>query len=82
MRWVDIAFKILSVLVVPVVIWGAKLEITNAVQREQIAQLKVEVDALKDLSTGLVRVEEQLNATNTRLQDIKSDLLRSLPVNP
>lgn len=89
MKWMDRALQILAVLVIPLVLWGIRLEIANAVQNEKIASLekaKEETDALKaGLATqnvALGRVEEKIDATNKRLDEIKDDLRRSLPPGP
>jgi len=85
-KWTDLAFKILSVLVIPLLLWGVKLEVGQAVQDEKIERLESEVAAAKAIkdgvtanTTSLGRVEEKLDATNRRLDDIRSDLRRSLP---
>ena len=76
----------LSVLVIPLLLWGVKLEVGQAVQDEKIERLESEVAAAKAIkdgvtanTTSLGRVEEKLDATNRRLDDIRSDLRRSLP---
>lgn len=85
-KWMDIAFKILSLLIIPILGWGIRLEVTNAVQTEKIERLEEELKASDDLKKSLdsnaqaiIRVEEKLDATNKRLDDIKGDLRRSLP---
>ena len=85
-KWTDLAFKVLSVLVIPLVLWGVKLEVGQAVQNEKIAHLEAEVAAAQAIKDGvtantaaLARVEEKLNGTNSRLEDIRNDLRRSLP---
>jgi len=89
MRWADLAFKILSVLVIPLLLWGIKLEVSNAVQNEKILQLGAEQAATEDFKDGMTaqsvslgRVEEKIDATNKRLDEIKADLRRSLPPGP
>lgn len=84
--WLDLAWKILSILVIPLLLWGVKLEISQAVQDTKIAQMTTELAAAKAIEKGvsantitLGRVEEKLDATNRRLDDIKADLRRSLP---
>lgn len=79
MKWMDLAFKILSALVIPLLGWGIRLEVSNAVQNEKIAKLEAEVAASKPMSVTLGRVEEKIDATNKRLDDIKNDLRRTLP---
>lgn len=82
MKWTELTFKVLSMFVVPLLLWGIKLEISNAVQSEKIDKLETEVAAAKPLSVTLGRVEEKIDATNKRLDDIKDDLRRSLPPGP
>lgn len=84
--WFDYGFKFLSILVIPAVIWAGKLQVEQAVQNEKIAALEADVAAAKAIQKGvnsntatLGRVEEKLDATNKRLDDIRSDLRRSLP---
>tara|TARA_Y100000310_G_scaffold342380_1_gene445411 strand:- start:394 stop:651 length:258 start_codon:yes stop_codon:yes gene_type:complete len=79
----DLFFKIMSVLVIPLILWGVKLEVRNAVQDTEIAQLKKdleEVDGInKEVQTNsktLGRLEEKLNAANSNLKEIKG-LLRN-----
>lgn len=79
MKWTDLAFKVLSVLVIPLLLWGIKLEVNNAVQNEKIIKLEAAVAAAAPLSIMVGRVEEKIDATNRRLDDIRGDLRRSLP---
>jgi len=85
-KLMDLAFKVLSILVIPLLLWGVKLEVGNAVQNEKITVLENEVAAAKAIKDGVIantntlgRVEEKLDATNRRLDDIRSDLRRGLP---
>lgn len=80
------AFKILSVLVIPLLLWGIRLERVSAVQAERITRLQQDVVAASAISTGvvenskaLVRVEVKLDGTNKRLDEIRADIRRSLP---
>ena len=88
-KWTDLAFKVLSVLVIPLLVWGVKLEVSQAVQNEKIARLEAEVASAKSIKDGVAantnalgRVEEKIDATNRRLDDIRADLRRSLPPSP
>jgi hypothetical protein len=85
-KWTDFAFKVLSVLVIPLLLWGVKLQVGQAVQDTKIETLESEVAAAKAIKAGvqantvtLGRVEEKLNGTNARLDEIRTDLRRSLP---
>lgn len=82
MKWADLAFKFLSVLVVPLLLWGIKLEVSNAVQNEKIIKLEAAVETTKAQSVAMARVEEKIDATNKRLDEIRGDLRRSLPPAP
>ena len=89
MKWTELLFKALSALAIPLALWGVKLEVNNAVQEEKLLQLSTEVAAAKSLrdilttqSVSLGKIEEQINATNRRLDDIKGDFRRSLPPAP
>lgn len=85
MRYLDIAFRILSALVIPLILWGVSLQVRLAVQDSEIARLQSDVkeaqalrDGLTNNSNSLARLEEKINATNDSLKDIR-DLLRSAP---
>ena len=74
----DWAMKILSVLVIPVVIWGATLQTKVAVQASEILRLQEDVKAalaLKDMigtnAQAMAHLEEKLNAAVGNLQEIK-----------
>lgn len=88
-KWMDLAFKVLSILVIPLVIWGVKLEVGNAVQNEKIVSLEAKVVANGSLQNDLAalavtqgRMEEKTDAIKERLDEIRSDLYRSLPPKP
>ena len=88
-KWMDLAFKVLSILVIPLVIWGVKLEVGNAIQNEKIVSLEAKVVANGSLQNDLAalavtqgRMEEKTDAIKERLDEIRSDLYRSLPPKP
>lgn len=85
-EWV---FKILAALAIPLTVWGIKLEVGKAVQDEKISNLEDDVKEAKNLHKGLADqdkaigiVQEKIDATNRRLDEIKGDLRRSLPPGP
>jgi len=85
-KWLDLAFKILSAFVIPLLVWGITLEVGQAVQNEKIARLEEDVESASAIKEGvsknteaLARVEEQISGTNKRLDEIRADLRRSLP---
>ncbi len=82
----DYAFKILSVLVIPLILWGVKLEVDMAVKAEKIEQLERDITAAGAVkiavttnTTTLARMEEKIDGTNKRLDEIRDDLRRPLP---
>jgi uncharacterized coiled-coil protein SlyX len=81
-KFLDIAMKVLSALVIPLIIWGVKLEVTNAIQDERIAELQADIDKLADVtdsvqknSLALVRLEGKLDNVDEKIDDVKK-LLR------
>lgn len=85
-KWMDLALKGLSVLVIPLMIWGVKLEVGNAVRAEKLTQLEVEVKSAKDIgkevqanTVALNRMEVKIDVAKEYLEKIQRDLSRSLP---
>lgn len=81
MKFWDWMFKVLSALVIPLVLWGASLEVRLAVQKADLERLKDDVKTALAIKEGLImsnqaltRLEEKLNATNGSLQEIKAIL--------
>jgi len=84
-KFVDITMKVLSVLVIPVIIWGVKLEVNNAIQDERITELQEDLDKLADVtdsvqknSLALVRLEGKLDNVDEKIDEVKK-LLRDRP---
>jgi hypothetical protein len=80
----DYIVKGLSVLVIPLIIWGATLQSHVAVQDEKIETLQRESEKTKQIEKGiqnnalsLARLEEKLNATNKSLEKISGLLNRN-----
>jgi len=81
---------VLVILVIPLFLWGVKLEVGNAqrdkeleYQEEKIERLESELKEAQDIDKGvqanalkLVQLEGKLDTANGRLDDIK-DLLRN-----
>lgn len=83
MKLMDTVFKILSVLVIPLLLWGISLEVRLAVQKTEMAQMKQDLAATEQVKAAvqegalaLVRLEEQIRAINTNLTEIKGLLPR------
>jgi hypothetical protein len=81
-KFLDIAMKVLSGLVIPLIIWGVKLEVTNAIQDERIAEMQDDLDKLADVtdavqknSLALVRLEGKLDNVDEKIDEVKK-LLR------
>lgn len=77
------SFKsILSILVIPLALWGVKLEVSNAVMSQDIQRLQADVQKVNDIeqtvqrnSVTLAQLRERIEAANATLNDIK-DILR------
>lgn len=74
----DIAFKILSVVVIPLGLWGVRLEVSNAIQNEQIAEIQEDLDTLEDMDVSvqnnalaLVRLEVKIDNLNEKINEVK-----------
>jgi uncharacterized coiled-coil protein SlyX len=81
-KFLDVAMKVLSGLVIPLIVWGVKLEVTNAIQDERIAEMQEDLDKLADVtdavqknSLALVRLEGKLDNVDEKIDEVKK-LLR------
>jgi hypothetical protein len=81
-KFIDVAMKVLSGLVIPLIIWGVKLEVKNAIQDERIAEVQEDLDKLSDVtnsvqanSLALVRLEGKIDAVDGKIDEVKK-LLR------
>ena len=81
-RVFDLGMKVLSGLVIPLIFWGVKLEVTNAIQDERISEVQEDLDKLADVtdsvqknSLALVRLEGKLDNVDEKIDEVKK-LLR------
>jgi hypothetical protein len=81
-KFVDVAMKVLSGLVIPLIVWGVKLEVKNAIQDERIFEVQEDLDKLSDVtnsvqanSLALVRLEGKIDAVDGKIDEVKK-LLR------
>jgi hypothetical protein len=79
----DIAFKILSVVVIPLILWAVKLEVNNAIQDERIVEMQEDLDKLSEVTNSvqnntlaLVRLEGKIDNVNEKIDEVKK-LLRN-----
>ncbi len=77
----DVVVKILSILVIPVILWGIKIQVTNALQNERIAELQDKVeknsniaDSVQENTLALVKLEAKIDNMGDKIDAIK-DLL-------
>ena len=75
----DMAFKVLSVLVIPLILWGVSLEVRLAVQNTEMRQLQKTADALEKVKEGLAlntnalgRLEEKTNGIDKNVAEVKA----------
>jgi len=81
-KFFDIILKVLSGLVIPLIIWGVKLEVNNAIQDERITELQEDLtklsnvtDSVQNNSLALVRLEGKLDNVDEKIDEVKK-LLR------
>jgi hypothetical protein len=81
-KFIDVGMKVLSGLVIPLIFWGVKLEVTNAIQDERISEVQEDLDKLADItdsvqknSLALVRLEGKLDNVDEKIDEVKK-LLR------
>jgi len=82
-KFLDVAFKGLSVVVIPLLLWGIKLEVNNAIQEERISEMQEDLDKLASITNSvqgntlaLVRLEGKIDNVNEKIDEVKK-LLRS-----
>ncbi len=83
MRFTFDNFKsLLSMLVIPLMVWGVKLEVNHAVMAQEVERLKIDVKKVSTIETAvqknsvtLAQLKERIDAANSTLKDIK-DILR------
>lgn len=81
-KFLDVGMKVLSGLVIPLIFWGVKLEVTNAIQDERISEVQEDLDKLADVTDSvqqnalaLVRLEGKLDNVDEKIDEVKK-LLR------
>ena len=81
--YLDLAFKVLSALVIPLLGWGVKLQVDVSVQSERISTLQKQVDTFGSIEKQLAVVAkdvavygEKLASANTNLDTIRQIILR------
>ena len=74
---------VLSILVIPIMIWGVKLEVNNAVMAETVEQMEAEIVKTENTRViveqnrvTLAQLKERIDSANETLRDIK-DILRN-----
>jgi hypothetical protein len=79
---VEIGFKVLSVLVIPLLLWGVRLEVSTSIMDERISEMQKDLDKLSDVtnavqanSLALVRLEGKLDNLDGKVDEVKK-LLR------
>lgn len=80
-KFVDYGFKILAILVIPLIAWGIKLEVNLAVMRSELDRAKADIEkaqsiekAVNENTNALGRLDTKLGFANDQLGEIK-DLL-------
>jgi uncharacterized coiled-coil protein SlyX len=79
----DKAKDVLTILIIPLVLWGVRLEVTLAVQEQRIDELESELESTKDLaplinanSIELASLSAKLDSANGTLDAIRTHIMR------
>lgn len=82
----DLFLKFLSVLVIPLTLWGVRLEVTNALQDERIVEMRGDIAKFSDISQKvhkvnllLTRLEEKINNVDAKIRNVGRLLPRTNP---
>jgi len=77
-KFFDIGMKILAVLVIPLILWGIKLEVNLAVLRSELDRAQADVakaldinEAVNENKVTLGRMDANLASLNTAVGEIK-----------
>ncbi len=80
-KYIDLIIKYSSILVVPLVLWGIKLEVNNAVRDQQIYQLEKEIESLNQIDEAvqeyaveLGKVDQRLKSMDSTVSEIRQDI--------
>ena len=72
---------VLIILVIPIMIWGVKLEVNNAVMAETVEQMEAEIVKTENTRViveqnrvTLAQLKERIDSANETLRDIKDIL--------
>ena len=83
----EVAKEVLTILVIPLVIWGVSVEVRTAVAAEKFTQVSSDMGKIDTLtydvrqnSLKLARLEGKLDTANARLEEIRRML--SAPSTP
>jgi cell division protein FtsB len=80
-KFIDMIIKNSSVLVIPLILWGVKLEVNNAVRDQQITQLEKEMEnlnqideAVQEYAVELGKVDQRLESMDATVSEIRQDI--------
>ena len=73
-HYVDLAFKVLSALVIPLLGWGIKLQVDVSVQSERIATLQKQVETIHGIEVSLASIGKELAVQGEKLVSANSNL--------
>ena len=80
-RFIDMVIRHSSILVIPLILWGVKLEVNNAVRDQQIVQLEREMEnlnqineAVQEYAVELGKVDQRLESMDKTVSEIRQDI--------
>jgi len=74
-NYIDLIPKALSVLVIPLLMWGIKLEVENAVRDEVIVQLKADISELEQGYEQINEYAVKFGQVDQRLESMESTMI-------
>ena len=74
MKYLETAWKVLAMLVIPLLGWGIRLEVKVAVQANEIQQMQMELREAKDIRKDVQEAGKQLVELRTDLKNLGTNL--------
>lgn len=71
MKFWNIAKEVLSILVIPVLVWAVSVQVKNAVQDSEITELRSQLNELKGREEGIRQNSLKLVEVSTKLDGVQ-----------
>jgi len=71
---IDWSIKLLALLVIPLVLWGLKLEVANAVMERDIVELKEDMESCEAIESGVAQNTNALGRLEVQIESVAEDI--------